>query len=151
MSVAYANLLDAMVAHMRASPSLVAAFGDTGTATTATDKFWPTPVRPDVQLPWAVYEDVGGPTQYMTGPASIESGAIRFVVVAAGKDKARSLARMLMSVLNDAPLQFMDGLLMYFRASGSPTAVPITSVLPDCPNGYAYGVTFDTMVQGTVI
>lgn len=150
MSVAYANLLDAMLGHMRGSPGLVAAFGDTGTAVPATDKFWPAPVRDGVSLPWAVYQDVGGNTTYTTGPASIEEGAIRFIVAADGKDTANRLAKLLVKTLNDAPLIFMDGLLMYFRAAGPPTAVPISEVLPNCPNGYAYGVTISTMVQSTV-
>lgn len=149
MSVAYANLLDAMLGHMRGSPGLVAAFGDTGTAAPATDKFWPSPVRTGVTLPWAVYEDGGGNTGYTTGRATIEEGAIRFVVAADGKDTANRLAKLLVKTLNDAPLTFMDGLLMHFRASAPPSVVPISSILPDCPNGYAYGVTFSTMVQGT--
>lgn len=147
--MSHANLLDAMVAHMRADATLVAAFGDVP-AVLATDKFWPTPVRPGVELPWAVYEDGGGNASYTTGPASIEDSAIRFVVVGDGKDTALALARLLIATLNDAPLVFDDGLLMYFRATGAPSVVPITSITADCPNGYAYGVTFSTMVQRTV-
>lgn len=150
MSVAYANLLDAMLGHMRGSPGLVAAFGDTGTSIPATDKFWASPVRKGVNLPWAVYEDGAQSTQYTTGSASIESSVIRFLVVAAGKDAALVLARMLLNTLNDAPLQFMDGRLMYFRASGPPTVQPVTEIAPDCPNAYAYGIAFDVMTQMTV-
>lgn len=150
MSVAYANLLDAMVAHIRGVPNVVAAFGDTGTANLATDKFWPSPVRKGVELPWAVYEDGSQGTQYTTGAASIESSVIRFLVVAAGKDAALTLARMLLKALNDAPLEFMEGRLMYFRASGPPTVQPVTEIAPDCPNAYAYGIAFDVMTQMTV-
>lgn len=149
MSVAYANLLDAMLGFMRGSPGLVAAFGDTGTTIPSTDKFWPSPVRTGVDLPWAVYEDGGGDVTYTTGPASIETGAIRFAVVANGKDAAYALVKLLVKVLNDAPLVFMDGRLMYFRA-GSPSVIPVSSITADCPNGYAYSVVFSTMVQGTV-
>lgn len=150
MSVAYANLLDAMLGHIRGSPGLVAAFGDEGPSVPAKDKFWAAPVRDGVELPWAVYQDVGGNATFTTGPASIEEGSIRFVVTADGKDTANRLAKLLVKTLNDAPLVFMDGLLMYFRATAPPTSVLISEVLPNCPNGYAYGVTFSVMTQSTV-
>lgn len=149
MSTAYANLLDAMVGFMRGTPNLVAAFDDQGPSVPAKDKFWPSPVRTGVELPWAVYEDGGGDVTYMTGPASIETSAIRFAVVADGKDAALSLVRLLVKTLNDAPLVFMDGRLMYFRA-GSPSVIPVSSILPDCPNGYAYSVVFNAMTQSSV-
>jgi hypothetical protein len=144
--VSYANLLDAMLGHMRATPALVAAFGDDPSAL-ETDKFWAMPVR-KCQLPWAGYVDVNGNVTWMTGEArvSIEESAIQFVVVADGKDKALELVRLLADTLTDPPLVFDDGKLMYFRP-GSPSAIPITSILPECPNGYAYGVTFSTMTQ----
>lgn len=146
--MSHANLLDAMVAHMRADAALVAAFGDDVSAL-ATDKFWPTPVRSGVELPWAVYEDGGGNTQYTTGPASVEDSAIRFVVVGDGRDTSLALARLLIATLNDAPLEFDDGLLMYFRCTGAPSVVPITAITGDYPNAYAYALTFSTMVQRT--
>lgn len=147
--MSYANLLDAMIGHIRATPALVTEFGD-NPATLETDKFWAMPVRPNVQLPWAGYADVGGNVTYMTGEdrASIEESNIQFVVVADGKDRAYDLAKLLANTLFDPTLVFDDGKLMYFRP-GSPSAIPITSILPDCPNGYAYGVTFSTMVSRT--
>lgn len=146
--MSYANLPDAMIAHMRATPALVAAFGDVP-AVLATDKFWPVPVRTGVDLPWAVYEDGGGDVQYTTGEAGIETSAIRFVVVADGKDAALALVRLLAATLTDPPLVFDDGLLMYFRP-GSPSVVPIGTLAPECPNAYAYGVTFSTMTQTSI-
>jgi len=138
-----------MVAHMRDTPALVAAFEDEGTSVPAKDKFWPVPVRTGVDLPWAVYEDVAGNTTYTTGPDSIEEGAIRFVVVADGKDAALALARLLASTLTDPPLEFDNGLLMYLRP-GSLSVVPIGALAPGSPNAYAYGVTFTTMAQMTI-
>ncbi len=38
---------------------------------------------------------------------------------------------------------------MYLRA-GSPSAVPVGELVPDCPNAYAYGVTFNAMTRGSV-
>lgn len=149
MSTAYPNLLDAMLGHMRGSPGLGAAFGDTGTAVTATDKFAPFPVR-NADIPWAGYVDAGSDVQYTTGTATIETSNIQFIVVAAGKDIAESLVRLLVKTLNDAPLIFMSGRLMYLRA-GSPSAIPIGDLAPNCPNAYAYGVTFQAMTQSTVI
>lgn len=148
--MSYANLLDAMIGQIRATPALVAEFGDDPSAI-ETDKFWALPVRPKVQIPWAGYADVGGNVTWMTGEAraSIEESAIQFVVVADGKDLALSLAELLADTLTDPPLVFDNGLLMYFRP-GPPSAIPITSILPDCPNGYAYGVTFSTMTQRTL-
>ena len=146
--MSHANLIDAMLSQLRGTPALVAAFGDVP-AVPATDKFWPVPVRTGVELPWAVYEDGGGDVQYTTGTAGIESSAIRFVVVADGKDAALSLVRLLAATLTDPPLVFDDGLLMYFRP-GSPSVVPIGTLAPECPNAYAYGVTFSTMTQVSI-
>ncbi len=55
------------------------------------------------------YVDAGGDVQYTTGTATIETSNIQFIVVAAGKDLAESLVRMLVKTLNDAPLVFMSG------------------------------------------
>jgi hypothetical protein len=38
---------------------------------------------------------------------------------------------------------------MYLRA-GSPSAIPVGDIAPNCPNAYAYAVVFSTMVQGSV-
>lgn len=147
MSVAYGNLLDAMVGWLRSTPAVVAAFGD-DPSSLETDKFGPIPLR-KADLPWAAYADVGGEVQYMTSNDTIETGGLQFVVVANGKDIAESLVRLLVKTLNDAPLVFMSGRLMYLRA-GSPSAVPVGDLAPNCPNAYAYAVTMNSMVQGTV-
>lgn len=149
MSTAYPDLPAAMVGWIRGQPSVVAAFGEDTTALSTT-KFWGDEARAGVSLPWAVYEEIEGDTEYMTAAggvtSSIETGMVRFVVVAEGKKVARDLGRMLVKALNDAPLVFADGSLMLLRAR-KPSFAPVGDLAPNCPNAYARIIAFDTMVQ----
>src|SRR5438094_849747 len=108
-----------MIGHLRASPAVVSGFAE-DTTSPGTTKFWADAARRGVALPWAVYEELGGEVRAMTragGVAhAIEAGRVRFTVVAEGKAAARELARLLARTLDDAPLVFSDGVLMYLRA-----------------------------------
>jgi hypothetical protein len=145
------DLLAAVVARLRASPGVVAAFAE-NTASAATTKFWAEAARQGVVLPWAVYEEIDGDIQYMTQAAgvsnTIETGAVRFVIVAAGKKAARDLGRLVSSTLDDAPLVFDDGILMYLRAK-KPYFVPAADIAPENPTAYARAVVFEFMVNRT--
>lgn len=149
MSTLYPDLPAALVGWLRSQPTVVAAFGEDTTAL-ATTKFWADLARPGVNLPWAVYEEVEGEVTSMTAAAgvtcSLETGTIRFVVVAQGKKAARDLGRTITRALNDAPLVFADGVLMYLRAR-KPSFAPVGSLAPGNPNAYARVVVFETMVQ----
>ncbi len=149
MPPSYPDLPAAMVGWLRAQPTVVAAFAeDTSSATTT--KFWADAARQGVSLPWAVYEEVEGDLTYMTAAggitSSLDSGKVRFLIVAEGKKTARDLGRMVTTVLNDAPLAFADGTLMLLRAR-KPFFVPVAKVAPHCPNAYARVIVFETMVQ----
>ena len=68
-------------------------------------------------LPYAVYDQgVGGVIDYMTISPQITSGTASIAIYSTSKTEANSLARSLASTLKDAPLEFTDGTLMYFRA-----------------------------------
>lgn len=68
-------------------------------------------------LPYAVYDQgVGGVVDYMTISPQVTSGTVSIAIYSTSKTEANSLARSLASTLKDAPLEFTDGTLMYFRA-----------------------------------
>lgn len=138
------DLLAAMIAHLRATPEVVSAFGE-DTTSAASTKFHADAAR-KAELPWAVYEEVGSDTMYMTGTASIETGKIQFAVIASAKKQARDLARLVAEALDEADLVFDDGQLMNLRA-GPQFAVPIAAILPGSATGFSHVVVFDFMVQ----
>jgi hypothetical protein len=152
MSTAYPDLPAAMIAWLRASPNVVAAFSE-NTASPATTKFWADEARQGTLLPWAVYEEIDGDIQYMTTAGgvrnTIEAGVVRFIVVGEGKKATRDLGRLLTRTLDDAPLLFADGNLMYLRAK-KPSFVSVKDVIGDIPNAYARMVIFETMVNRQV-
>ncbi len=119
-----------------------------------TTKFWADAARQGVSLPWAVYEEVEGDLTYMTAAggitSSLDSGKVRFLIVAEGKKTARDLGRMVTTVLNDAPLAFADGTLMLLRAR-KPFFVPVAKVAPHCPNAYARVIVFDQFTEFAVV
>lgn len=143
----YPDLPAAIIARLRVTPAVVAAFGE-DTTTHATTKFWADVTPTKVDLPWATYEETGSEFMYMTGdpPPAIETGQLRFIVVAEGKKEARDLSRLLAETLNDAPLVFDDGLLMNLRAK-TPFFVPIGNILPGATTGYSIVLVFDFMCQ----
>lgn len=152
MSTTYPDLPAAMIGWLRASPAVIAAFAE-NTAAPASTKFWADSARRGVALPWAVYKEPRSDILYMTvtGSAvpSIETGEIRFKVVSAEKKEARDLGRLLAETLNDAPLEFSDGLLMHLRAR-TPFFVPVETIGPDHPTAYARVIVFDFMVNRSV-
>lgn len=143
----YPDFPSAIIAHLRGTPAVVAAFGE-DTSAHATTKFWADVTPTKVNLPWATYEETGSEFMYMTGtpPPSIETGQLRFITVTEEKKEARDLGRLLAETLNDAPLVFDDGLLMYLRAK-APFFVPIGNILPGASTGYSIVLVFDFMVQ----
>lgn len=152
MSTPYPDLPAAIIGWLRANPTVVAAFAE-NTASPATTKFWADAARRGVALPWAVYEEASSDLLFMTVTGtvapSIETGQLRFKVVAAEKKQARDLGRLLAETLNDAPLVFDDGLLMNFRARSS-FFVPVETCCADHPNAYARVILFDFMVNRSV-
>lgn len=150
MSTPHPDLPAAMIAWLRASPGVAAAFAENA-AVPATTKFWADAARPGVTLPWAVYEELGADLQPMTAArgavCTIETGVVRFTIAAAGKKAARDLGRLIATTLDDAPLLFTDGRLMYLRAGS--TRFQHADAAPACPAPYARIVDFEFMVQRT--
>ena len=151
MTVAYASLPEAMVGRLRSMPSVVAAFGE-DTSALATTKFWADFAEAGVQLPWAVYEELDGDVMYMTPAAgrvaSIESGQIRWTIAGEGRKAVRDLGKLIVTVLNDAPLLFTDGQLMDLRAR-KPFFVPAANFAPNVPHAAVRVLVFDYMLSRT--
>jgi len=151
MSTAHPDLPAAMIGWLRASPSVVTAFAE-NTNALATTKFWADAARPGVALPWAVYEERDGEVQSMTAArgmtCSIETGIVRFTIVAPAKKLARDLGRLVVKALDDAPLLFADGRLMYLRAQ-SASFQPVADIAPASPTAHARVIDFRFMVQRT--
>ena len=150
MSTVYPDMPSAMVGWLRAQPTVVAAFGDDPSAL-ATTKFWGDEARRGVQLPWAVYQEVDRKTTYMTrnnsGTPYIADGVIRCVVVGAGKEATRDLARLVATGLTNAKFQWQDGRLMMIQAT-SENFVPNDGIAPDYPNAYVCVVGFAVQYNG---
>lgn len=141
------DLLAAIIAHLRATPAVVAAFGEDTSAEVST-KFFADGAWHEAQLPWLVYEETGSDYMYMTGDnaPSIETGQLLFKCVSKYKKEARDLGRLVASTLNEAPLVFDDGLLMNLRAK-TPFFTPASNIFPGSPTGFVCGLVFDFMVE----
>jgi len=154
MTVAYADLPAAMIGHLRDQPTIVAAFGE-DTSAPATTKLWGDEVRAGVAMPWAVYEEIDRKTTDMTAAGGVVNRlndlTIRWTVVGEGKQAVRQLAEMLIDGLNDAPLLFEGGKLMYFRSTSGPIFVPNQGIAPSTPSAYVAVVVFSAMVSSTLL
>lgn len=146
------DLPAAAIAWLRATPAVVSAFGE-DTSAKATVKFHADKAWQGVRLPWATYVEIDGDVQYMTGAGgvtnTIETGAVRFIVVSEDKKATRDLGRLLTQTLDDAPLVFDDGELMYLRAK-KPFFVPVAEVTDNAPSAYALVIIFETVVNRQV-
>lgn len=151
MTTAYADLPAAMLARLRAMPTVVSAFGE-DTSAASTTKFWADFAPAGTILPWAVYEEIDGDVQYMTAvgahTASIETGQIRWTIVGEGRKAVRDLGRTLSTVLNDAPLVFADGQLVEIRAR-KPFFAPVGDIAPGTPHVVARVLIFEYMLSRT--
>jgi hypothetical protein len=143
------DLPSAIIAKLRATPAVVSAFGE-DTSSTATTKFH-ADVAHKAELPWCVYEEIGEDPR----PVSVDSegltnyfcqGRIAFTVVASGKKEARTLADLIASTLNDAPLTFDDGELLEFRTEAN-RARPDPDIGPGSPAMFQRVVVFLYMCQ----
>jgi hypothetical protein len=116
------DLIAACIAWLRLNAPIVAAFGDAA----ATEKFGSDIEARGTAPPYLVFyepeEDEGYETADYTGsPSSLADGTFFVEVVGPqtlGKLGTRQLAEQVVASLNDAPLTFLDGVLVYLRRSG---------------------------------
>jgi hypothetical protein len=121
------DLVAACIAWLRLQPAIVAAMGEVpATATTpAVEKFFSDIAARSVNPPYLGFfepdEVEGYETEDYTGlNSTLTDGTLAFELVgsqALGKLGTRQLAEAIVAVLNDAPLTFLDGVLVYLRRS----------------------------------
>ena len=110
------DIIEASIDWLRQSDSIVAEFGDDkGTV----DKFVSDAEPPRIEPPYAVFyepEEVEGfETTNGTAMSSLIVGVYRIEVFSTGKKHTRILSENLADRLNDAPLLFTNGTLIYLR------------------------------------
>jgi hypothetical protein len=150
-----ADLFDAAIAQLRATPAVVAAFAEDRSSDTTT-KFWGDVAPPGVQPPYLVFLESDRDTTFMTKvgsnpTAAIDEGKVRFTIIAEEKYQARSLGDLIATTLDieNVTLTFAGGTEMFFRATSAFFA-PMKEILPHNPSGYARVVVFDFAVQRVV-
>jgi hypothetical protein len=115
------DLIAACIAHLRSDPAIVAAFGD-AKGVAGKDKFVSDVELPKTDLPYAIFDEPDESEDYETQDqtnrySSTIRGVFHLTVLADEKLAARRLGDMAAASLNDAPLVFQDGVLMYLRRS----------------------------------
>jgi hypothetical protein len=110
------DLVAACIAWLRQQPAIVTAFSDSAT----TPKFGSDISPRDTNPPWLDFfepdEEEGYESVDYTGqPSSLCDGTLGIELVGTGKLAVRLLADQVAAVLNDAPLVFQDGVLVYLR------------------------------------
>lgn len=115
------DLIAACIAWLRTKPEIVAAFGDDATSSTSL-KFTSDIEPPKTDAPYAVFNEPeefdGYETIDHTGrPSSLAEGYFQLSVYATEKLLVRKLADMVAASIDDAPLVFTDGVLVYLRRS----------------------------------
>lgn len=112
-----ADLLEALAAYLDAQDALVSAFAGSASS----PKFWADVAPLGIQLPLLVFAEHAEPERYESPDGSgtvgvVEEGEVELAVYAATKAQARQLRRALVAALDDAPLRFATGTLLYLRA-----------------------------------
>lgn len=141
-----ADLLEAIIAHCDADATIAAAL--------------PGGVFTDVAplgaaLPLAVVTDLGetddwqSPTADGTVPYD-DMGTIQISVFAPAKDTARAGMRVIEASLNDAPLTFTAGTLLYLRRRGRPHTTRDPDLGPDGEDVWMQTLMFESVVSRTL-
>lgn len=115
----YWDIISASIAYLRALPSIVAAFGDA--PANKINKFTSDDAPRETGYPYAVFyepEEVESfETTDGTAISSLIAGVYRIEVFSNRKITARRLSETIADRLNDAPLVFTNGVLIYLRRS----------------------------------
>lgn len=104
-----ADLLEAAIAYLGASPAVAAALPG---------GVWGDEAPAGAALPFAVLSEPEGDSDNESLGASIETATLQLSVFAADKAAARAIRRTLAALLSDAPLTFAAGALLHLRADG---------------------------------
>lgn len=115
------DLIAACIARLRRDARIVAEFGDAGGAANPR-KFVSDVATPDTAPPYVVFDEPMEVEDYETLDdshrySSLVRGSFNASIFDAGKLSARRRADMVAASLQDAPLVFVDGLLIYLRRS----------------------------------
>ncbi len=140
----------AVVAQLRATPDVVTALGEDLTVEGGT-KIWSEDMAFKADPPWLTYNEPGGDFGYFTRGTDgkipyLDEGSFEISIVAPGTQQARLIGDLVVTSLNDAPLRFADGRLMYLRGR-KPYFTPLNVVIPDFPVAYKRVIDFDYMAQ----
>ncbi len=119
--MSYPDILSAAVGYLHGNPTVAIAFGDTSTVS----KFWTDYAAWNSQTlepsyPYLIFQEPQESETYESESETSDSsytsdGIVDFDVLAPSKTSARQLADLVAKTLNDAPLVFDDGGLIYFR------------------------------------
>jgi hypothetical protein len=146
------DIMAAVVAQLRNTPSVVAALGE-DLSSLATTKIWADDLAIESDLPWLTYSELSetlspqGPTD--SGEIDyIGSGSFTLSLLAADKLQCRQTAYLIVAALNDAPLNPDDCQVLEIRHT-NPTAPPVTSVGPNSATIYKRILSFEYVVVRT--
>lgn len=115
------DLIAACIAWLRSKPEITAAFGDAPTSASTT-KFVSDLELPTSKMPYAIFSEPMEHETYETPDqtgrfSSLVTGYFVITVLWTEKQTSRKLADLVAASLQDAPLVFTDGVLMYLRRS----------------------------------
>ena len=111
------DLIAACIAWLRQQPQIVSAFGDSATTPKFVSDILPRSLGPPYLVFYEPHEDEEYETIDARGPSTIAEGVFHVDLVGTGKFAVRQLAEQVAAALNDAPLTFLDGVLVYLRRS----------------------------------
>jgi hypothetical protein len=110
------DIIAASILQLRNTPTIVSAFGDGGYPA---PKFFSDITPRDIDPPYLVFYEPQEVETFETTdgstPSSLVEGVYRIDVFATGKLAARQLSEYVADCLNDAPLYFQNGVLIYLR------------------------------------
>ncbi len=119
--MSYPDIISAAVGYLHGTPAVAVPFGDTSVVS----KFWTDYAAWNSQTlepsyPYLIFQEPQEAETYeseseTSDSSSVSDGIVDFDVLAPSKTSARLLATLVAQTLNDAPLEFDDGGLIYFR------------------------------------
>ncbi len=119
--MSYPDILSAAVGYLHGNTVVATAFGDTSVVS----KFWTDYAAWNSQTlepsyPYLIFQEPQESDTYeseseTSHSSSVSDGIVDFDVLAPSKTSVRQLADLVAQTLNDAPLVFDDGGLIYFR------------------------------------
>ena len=109
------DLVAAVIAWIRQQPAMVTAFGDS----VSTPKFGSDISAPGTKVPYLNFFEPEEDESYETADqltglvSSVADGMLAMELVGTGKLQVRQLAEQIAAIVNNAPLTFSDGNLLY--------------------------------------